>query len=127
MNTSAPTCRIHGIKNCDTMKKAFTWLDAQGVAYVFHDYKKEGADPARLGAWCERLGWQALVNTRGTTWRKLGPAEQQIADSAGAIALMLANPSLIRRPVLETPAGELLVGFDPARYAAALAAGAAHD
>jgi len=103
---------IHGIKNCDTMKKTFAWFDGAGVAYRFHDYKKAGIDVATLSRWSERLGWEALVNKRGTTWRKLSPAQQAIADTAAAIALMQAQPSLIRRPVVEFPDGELVVGLD---------------
>lgn len=114
--------RIYGIKNCDTMKKAFTWLDEAEIDYEFHDYKKVGIDADTLARWCAQTdGWQALVNMRGTTWRKLSPKQQSIADEAGAIALMIANPSLIRRPMLETPDGELLIGFDPMRFDVALA------
>lgn len=109
---------IYGIKHCDTMKKAFAWLDAHAVAYDFHDYKKLGVAPERLAQWCERLGWQTLVNTRGTTWRKLAPAEQAVAGAPDAVALMTSHPSLIRRPVVQTASGELIVGFDPDRYAA---------
>jgi Spx/MgsR family transcriptional regulator len=107
---------LYGIKNCDTMKKAFAWFDGAGVAYAFHDYKKAGIDAATLARWCERLGWEALINTRGTTWRKLTPAQQAIADTAGAIALMQAQPSLIRRPLLESTTGALVVGFDPEAF-----------
>lgn len=115
------TVRIYGIKNCDTMKKAFAWLDEAGIAYEFHDYKKVGIDAATLVDWCARTdGWQALVNTRGTTWRKLTPKQQSVADEAGAIALMSEHTSVIRRPVLDTGDGELLIGFDPLRYDAAL-------
>lgn len=114
---------IYGIKNCDTMKKAFGWLAERGVPYRFHDYRKDGLDASTLRGWCSALGWKALVNTRGTTWRKLTPEQQAVDGEDAAIALMLANPSLIRRPVLATAAGELLVGFEPERYAAALAAG----
>ena len=103
---------IHGIKNCDTMKKTFAWFDGAGVAYQFHDYKKAGIDAATLARWCERLGWEALVNKRGTTWRKLAPEQQAIADTAAAVALMQAQPSLIRRPVVEFADGELVVGLD---------------
>src|SRR5690606_37792189 len=103
---------IHGIKNCDTMKKTFAWFDGAGVAYDFHDYKKSGIDAATLTRWCERLGWEALINKRGATWRKLSPEQQAIADTAAAIALMRAQPSLIRRPVVESPQGGLVVGFD---------------
>jgi arsenate reductase len=116
------TVRIYGIKNCDTMKKAFTWLDDAGVAYEFHDYKKAGIDAATLQRWCALTdGWQALVNTRGTTWRKLSPKQQSVSDQADAIALMIEHTSLIRRPVLETTDGDLLIGFDPLRFDAALA------
>ena len=108
---------IYGIKNCDTMKKAFAWLDQQGVAYSFHDYKKSGIDAARLHAWSEAVGWKTLVNTRGTTWRKLPPERQAIDTPDAAVQLMQEFPSLIRRPVLETTRGQLLVGFDPALYA----------
>ena len=111
----AVTC--YGIKNCDTMKKAFAWLDHQGVAYSFHDYKKSGIDAARLHAWSEAVGWKTLVNTRGTTWRKLPPERQAIDTAAAAVQLMQEFPSLIRRPVLETTSGQVLVGFDPALYA----------
>ena len=104
--------KIHGIKNCDTMKKTFAWFDGAGVAYDFHDYKKSGIDAATLTRWCERLGWEALINKRGATWRKLSPEQQAIADTAAAIALMRAQPSLIRRPVVESPQGGLVVGFD---------------
>ena len=108
---------IYGIKNCDTMKKAFAWLDGAGVAYDFHDYKKSGIDPATLTRWCAQLGWEALVNKRGTTWRKLTPKQQAIDTQSAAVQLMQEFPSLIRRPVLETAGGQLLVGFDPALYA----------
>ena len=107
---------VYGIKNCDTMKKAFAWLDEHGIAYDFHDYKKSGIDAATLTRWCAQLGWEALVNKRGTTWRKLTPEQQAVADTAAAIALMQAQPSLIRRPVVEFAGGELVVGLDPAAF-----------
>ncbi len=107
------------------MKKAFAWLETNGVAYRFHDYKKSGIDAATLRRWCAALGWEALVNKRGTTWRKLAPEQQAIADEAGAIALMQAQPSLIRRPVIELATGPLLVGFDADQYARSLGAEAA--
>ncbi|MCW3836281.1 arsenate reductase [Sphingomonas canadensis] len=110
---------IHGIKNCDTMKKAFVWLDANGVAYDFHDYKKAGADPARLDAWIAAEGWERILNRAGTTFRKLPEADREGLDAEKAKALMLAQPSMIKRPVIEYPGG-LLVGFAPDRYAAAL-------
>ena len=109
--------KIHGIKNCDTMKKTFAWFDGAGVAYQFHDYKKAGIDAATLARWCEQLGWEALVNKRGTTWRKLTPEQQAFDTQSAAVQLMQEHPSLIRRPVLETASGQLLVGFDPALYA----------
>ena len=112
---------IHGIKNCDTMKKALAWLAERQVEVVFHDYKKLGVETAQLQRWCAALGWRSLVNTRGTTWRKLSPEQQSIADDNAAIALMIAQPSLIRRPLLATDAGRLLLGFDAARYADFLA------
>jgi len=109
---------IHGIKNCDTMKKTFAWFDGEGIAYAFHDYKKVGIDTATLTRWCDRLGWKALVNTRGTTWRKLSAEQQALADTAAAIALMQAQPSLIRRPVIDFGTGGLVVGFAPEAFAA---------
>ncbi|MBI1905207.1 MAG: ArsC family reductase [Rhodocyclales bacterium] len=115
------TITIYGIKSCSTMKKAFDWLDRHGVAYAFHDYKKAGADRATLESWCAAVSWEALLNMRGTTWRKLDPAQQDITDEAAAIALMCEHSSVIRRPVIEIEHGELLVGFDPVSYAARLA------
>jgi arsenate reductase (glutaredoxin) len=109
---------IYGIKNCDTMKKAFAWLDSHGVRHVFHDYKASGIDEARLKAWSKQVGWEVLLNTRGTTWRKLTPAQQENIDEAKAIRLMSENPSLIKRPVLDTGKA-LLVGFDTVRYSSA--------
>lgn len=108
---------IYGIRNCDTMKKALTWLEANGVAHDFHDYKKVGIDEATLRDWLGRVDRAVLVNTRGTTWRKLPPEQQNIDTDAAAIALMVANPSLIKRPVLDT-GDTLLVGFKPEQYAA---------
>ncbi|MDT3671182.1 MAG: ArsC family reductase [Aromatoleum sp.] len=112
------TATIYGIKNCDTMKKTFAWFEANGVAYTFHDYRKSGISPELLARWCDKLGWQALVNTRGTTWRKLDPSQQAVADADEAVALMAAHTSLIRRPVVETTEGEILAGFDPTRLGA---------
>lgn len=119
------TVTIYGIKNCDTMKKAFAWLDANAVPYRFHDYRKSGVDAATLQRWCVQVGWEALVNRRGTTWRKLSPEQQAVAGEADAIALMQAQPSLIRRPVIEHRptaggAAELLVGLDTDLYARVL-------
>lgn len=112
------TCRLYGIKNCDTMKKTFAWLDEHHIAYTFHDYRKSAVATETLARWCERLGWQTLVNTRGTTWRKLDPVQQAISSADDAIALMASHTSVIRRPVIETAAGELVAGFDPDRLAA---------
>ncbi len=112
-----PAVTCYGIKNCDTMKKAFAWLDEHGVAYRFHDYKKSGIDSATLHAWSKAVGWKTLINTRGTTWRKLPPERQAIDTQSAAVQLMQEFPSLIRRPVLETAGGQLLVGFDPTLYA----------
>lgn len=111
-------CVVYGIKNCNTMKKAFTWLDEHGVVFHFHDYKKAGIDVPTLSRWCQLAGWPALVNTRGTTWRKLTPEQQHIASESQAVTLMREHPSVIRRPVIETPDGLLLIGFDPDRYTA---------
>jgi arsenate reductase (glutaredoxin) len=109
---------IYGIRNCDTMKKARAWLDAHGVAYDFHDYKTAGIDAARLKGWAAKVGWETLLNRAGTTFRKLPDADRAGIDAAKAIALMVAQPSMIKRPVIE--AGDaLLVGFRPDAYAAA--------
>ncbi|OQW73446.1 MAG: ArsC family reductase [Proteobacteria bacterium ST_bin13] len=106
---------IYGIKNCDTMKKARVWLDAAGVAYQFHDYKTAGVDPARLRGWVARAGWETVLNRAGTTFRQLPDADKQGIDADKAIALMLANPSMIKRPVLES-GDALLIGFKPDYY-----------
>lgn len=114
------TLHIFGIKACDTMKKARTFLEARGLAYVFHDYKLEGVTPERLAAWAAVVGWQTLLNRSGTTFRKLPEDARADLDEARAIALMVAQPSMIKRPVLE--AGEtLLVGFKPEEWARVLA------
>jgi arsenate reductase len=110
---------LYGIRNCDTMKKARAWLDAHGVAYAFHDYKVAGIDAARLDDWIGRVGWEVLLNRAGTTFRKLPEADRADIDAAKATALMLAQPSMIRRPVLDT-GDALLVGFKPERYDVAL-------
>ena len=108
---------IYGIKNCDTMKKARTFLDGRGVAYAFHDYKVAGIDRARLEGWVREVGWEVLLNRSGTTFRKLPEAERDGLTERKAIDLMLAQPSMIKRPVLEA-GGKLLVGFKPDQYAA---------
>jgi Spx/MgsR family transcriptional regulator len=110
---------FYGIPNCDTVKTARVWLDAQGIAYTFHDYKKEGADPARLAKWVEQAGWEKVLNRAGTTFKKLPESDKQDLDAAKAVALMTANPSCIKRPVVEYPGG-LLIGFKEADWAAAL-------
>jgi arsenate reductase len=110
---------LYGIPNCDTVKKARTWLDAHGLAYAFHDYKKAGAEPARLAQWCQAAGWEKLLNRAGTTFKKLPDADKEGLDEAKAIALMTANPSCIKRPVVEHAHG-LLVGFKPEEWEAAL-------
>jgi Spx/MgsR family transcriptional regulator len=110
------TATLYGIKNCDTMKKAWTWLDSHGVAYDFHDYRKAGIDRARLEGWMRQVGWETLLNRAGTTFRKLPDADRQGIDEAKAIGLMLAQPSMIKRPVLEAN-GKLYVGFRPEAYA----------
>lgn len=108
--------QIFGIKNCDTMKKAFAWLDAHGVDYAFIDYKQAGVAAAHLPDWNRRAGWQRLLNTRGLMWRKLTETERADVDEAKALALMAQYPTLIKRPVLETGNGSLLVGFDAQAY-----------
>ncbi len=106
---------LYGIRNCDTMKKARAWLDGHGIAYHFHDYQRDGLDAARLRGWVDELGWEALVNRRGTTWRKLPEAVREQMDSAAAIRVMLEQPSIIRRPLLDT--GEVRhPGFSEADY-----------
>jgi arsenate reductase len=111
---------IYGIKNCDTMKKARAWLEARGVEYAFHDYKASGVERASLEDWAREVGWETLLNRAGTTFRKLPDRDQVGLTEKKAIALMLAQPSMIKRPVLEA-GGALLVGFKPEQYEKALA------
>ena len=111
---------IYGIKNCDTMKKARVWLDQRGLPYVFHDYKAAGIDAARLRRWAGEVGWETLLNRAGTTFRKLPDDQKTGLDEAKALALMEAQPSMIKRPVLEAGGG-LVVGFKPEVYAARFA------
>ena len=113
------TVTLYGIPNCDTVKKARTWLDGRGVAYAFHDYKKQGADPARIAGWIAQAGWEKVLNRAGTTFSKLPDADKQGIDADKAAALMAANPSAIKRPIVEYPGG-LLVGFKEAEWEAAL-------
>jgi arsenate reductase (glutaredoxin) len=110
---------IHGIRNCDTMKKARAWLEAQGIAHRFHDYRTDGLGRATLEGWVRQVGWETLLNRAGTTFRKLPDAEKAGLDEARAIALMLAQPAMVKRPVLDV-GGALTIGFSPAAYAAAL-------
>jgi arsenate reductase len=111
---------IYGIKNCDTMKKARAFLDKKGVAYEFHDYKTQGIERARLEGWAKKAGWETLLNRAGTTFRKLPDKDKANVTEKKAMALMLAQPSMIKRPVLELPGGKLLVGFKPDDYAQAV-------
>lgn len=111
---------LYGIPNCDTVKKARTWLDAQGKAYTFHDYKKEGAEPQRIARWIAAAGLDLVVNRKGTTFRALSDGDKaKAADAATAPALLAANPSVIKRPIVEHEGG-ILVGFKPEEWAAAL-------
>lgn len=110
------TITIYGIKNCDTMKKARAWLDSRGVAYGFHDYKTEGIDKDELKRWSAEIGWEVLLNRAGTTFRKLPDSDKEGLNERKALALMLAQPSMIKRPVLDL-GGKLLVGFKPEIYA----------
>jgi arsenate reductase len=111
------TVGIYGIKACDTMKKARDWLAAHGVDAAFHDYKAAGVDRAHLEAWSQKVGWEVLLNRAGTTFKNLPDADKQGIDQDKAIALMIAQPSMIKRPVLDLGDGRLLVGFKPNLYA----------
>jgi arsenate reductase (glutaredoxin) len=108
---------IYGIKNCDTMKKARNWLESKKIAYHFHDYKAAGIDKATLDGWVKKVGWEILLNRAGTTFRKLSEADKSDITEKKAIDLMLAQPSLIKRPVLEAE-GKIIVGFKPEEYKA---------
>jgi arsenate reductase len=110
---------VYGIKNCDTMKKSFAWLEANGVEYTFVDYKKAGVAESHLPDWIKRVGWEKLLNTRGLMWKKLTDAERADVDAAKAHRLMIQYPSMIKRPVLDT-GKTLLIGFDPEIYAKTL-------
>jgi arsenate reductase len=107
---------IYGIKACDTMKKARAWLEAHGVAHTFHDYRSAGIEPAQLAAWARQVGWETLLNRAGTTFRKLPEDAKTGLTEAKALALMAAQPAMIKRPVLEAD-GRLVVGFKPEVYA----------
>lgn len=110
---------LYGIPNCDTVKKARTWLDSRGIGYAFHDYKKAGANADQLAQWCRIAGWEKVLNRAGTTFKKLPDSDKADLDETKAIGLMAANPSCIKRPVVEHPGG-LLVGFKPDEWEAAL-------
>jgi arsenate reductase len=112
---------IYGIKNCETMKKARAWLDQRGVTYQFHDYKTAGVERERLERWAAKAGWETLLNRAGTTFRKLPDKDKAGLTETKAIALMLKQPSMIKRPVLELGGGRLLVGFRPDQYEKAVA------
>jgi arsenate reductase len=116
----AKAITIYGIKNCDTMKKARTWLEKHGIDYSFHDYKTAGIERQRLEQWCKTVGWEMLLNRAGTTFRKLADKDKAGVDAKKAVALMLAQPSMIKRPVLDLGGGKLLVGFSPEQYGAAV-------
>ena len=111
--------KIYGIKNCDTMKKAFAWLDSRKIAYDFNDYKKDGVPPGKLKEWAGKAGWEKLANTRGPTWRKIPEAQRENPTEAKVLALLAQNTSAIKRPIVEA-GSKLLVGFDPDEYAASL-------
>ena len=114
------TITLYGIKACDTMKKARVWLDENGVNYAFHDYKTAGIDREHLRRWCAEHGWQTVLNRAGTTFRRLEESQKADLDETRAISLMLAQPSMIKRPVLDLGDGRTLIGFKPERYAEAL-------
>lgn len=108
---------LYGLQNCDTVKKARAWLDAQGIAYRFHDFKKAGVPEVALARWVAQAGWERLLNRQGTTWRKLDATVQTgVVDAASATAVMREHPSVIKRPVLES-GDAVIVGFDTGRYA----------
>jgi len=117
MNTPSTALTLYGIPNCDTVKKARAWLAERGVAVTFHDFKKQGVPDAALDAWIAALGWEALVNRSGTTWRRLDDAVKAgVTDAASARALMQAQASVIKRPVVQWPDNTLTVGFSPERF-----------
>jgi len=120
--TKAKPVTIYGIRNCDTMKKARAWLDGHGVAYGFHDYKAVGVERGRLEGWARAVGWETLLNRAGTTFRKLPDKDKGGRSEKKAIALMLEQPSMIKRPVLDV-GGTLMVGFKPDQYETAFGAG----
>ena len=116
----AKAVTIYGIKNCDTMKKARAWLDKHKIAYSFHDYKSEGISATQLGGWVKEVGWETLLNRAGTTFRKLPEKDKEGLNEKKAIGLMVAQPSMIKRPVLDLGGGKLVVGFKPEAYGASV-------
>jgi len=110
------TITLYGIPNCDTVTKARKWLEAKGIDYAFHDYKRQGADSRKIAGWVKQAGWEVVLNRRGTTFRKLPDADKEGLDAAKAVKVMAANPSCIKRPVVEHPGG-LLVGFNEGEWA----------
>jgi arsenate reductase (glutaredoxin) len=121
VGVTALSITIYGIKNCETMKKARAWLDKRGVEYAFHDYKSAGIEREQLERWSRKVGWETLLNRAGTTFRKLSDKDKSGLSEKKALALMLAQPSMIKRPVLDIGDGKLLVGFTPERYDEAVA------
>lgn len=120
-SATPPTVAVFGITNCDSVKKARAWLTDQGVAHTFHDFKKEGVPANLLPQWVSAVGWETLVNRKGTTWRQLDTAAQaRVVDAASASALMLAHPSVVKRPVVVWGDGTVTVGFDAARFSSRL-------
>ncbi|AHM75254.1 ArsC family reductase [Yersinia hibernica] len=116
-NPATPFLRLYGIKNCDTIKKARRWLEEQNIAYQFHDYRVDGLSDEQLQGFIDKLGWEPLLNTRGTTWRKIPQAQRDaIIDAQSAKLLMLEHPAIIKRPLLEATDGELLLGFKIENY-----------
>jgi len=117
--SQSKSATVYGIPNCETVKKARDWLSAAGVDCAFHDFKKAGVPDAELAEWLQALGWEAVLNRKGTTWRKLDPALQaMVTDAASAGAVMRSHPSVVKRPVVRWPNGRLSVGFSPAQFAA---------
>ena len=116
-SSSSPSVAVFGIPNCDTVKKARAWLTGHGVSYVFHDFKKQGVPSELLPQWIAAVGWELLLNRKGTTWRKLDEdSRAAVVDAPSAIALMLAHPSVIKRPVVAWPKDQITVGFDEAQW-----------
>jgi len=111
---------LYGIPNCDTVRKARKWFDAAGAGYRFHDFRKDGLDPAALRRWAQAVGWETLLNRRGQTWRKLDPVVREAMDEATALEWMAKEPTLIKRPVVEWPDGTVTVGFRPEDWEARL-------